>query len=210
MFNIFKKINKNKKFVIILSAGRCGSSYLLNELNKIKGVNIYGENKNTFSKIINTIYSLEHTIEKAKFSHKISNIKDLDKYNKSHYINTEWYNNIPKLYKIINHLENCLNLYFKDNYKVRGFKEIRFFDKNSIKYLQYFEKKYDVYYIHLTRNIEDQSKSAFWASNPNAKEKINKINKNIEEILGTKKTYMRVDLSDISKNISIVQNFLDI
>lgn len=214
MFNFFKKISNKikskKKFVIILSAGRSGSSYLLNELNKLKGVNIYGENFNTFSKIIKTIYGLKKTIENSHNSNKISKVNDLEKYKEDQFIYVEWYNDISKLKKITVNLENALNFYFKGGYNVCGFKEIRFQDKENIQCLQYFEKKYDVYYIHIIRDVNDQSVSGFWKNTVNSKERIIKINTNIEEVLGKKNKYIKVDLSDIKDDISIVREFIEI
>lgn len=199
-----------KKFVIILGAGRCGTTYLLNELNKIDGVNIYGENYNSFLKIIAAISSVNGAIKKAINSSKISPIKDLDKYKNGSYIFTEWYNNIPKLQEIVNRLEECINFYFEDDYTVIGFKEIRFFDKKNVELLHFFEKKYDVYYIHLTRNIEEQSKSGFWVDIVNPEERIKTINKNIEDVLSRKKSYIKLDLLDIKNDISIIRKFIDI
>lgn len=214
MFTLFKKINnkiKNrKKFVIILTAGRSGSSYLLNELNKIKGVNIYGENNNTFSKIIRTIYGLKNTIDYSYKSNKVSKIKDINKYKEDPFIYVEWYNNISKLKKIQKDLENIVNTYFESHHDICGFKEIRFNDKENVQCLQYFEKKYDVYYIHLTRNINHQSNSGFWKGIENAENKIIKINTNIEEVLGKNKKYIKVDLSNIKDDISIVTRFIEI
>lgn len=206
MFNFLKK--EKEKFIIILGAGRCGTSYLLDELNKIPNVNVYGENYNTFIKIIQSIKSAKQTLEKAKESYKNSNV--LEKYKNGPYINVEWYQSTPRLKKLITILEKSLFEYFEGSYILRGFKEIRFFMKENVQHLTYFEKEYDVYYIHLTRNIEEQVQSDFWKNFPNAKEMIATTNDNIESVLGKKEKYIKIDLSQIEKDISFVRTFLQI
>lgn len=207
IFNIFKK----KKLIIILSAGRCGSSYLINELNKIPSVNIYGENLNLFSKIILLIQDISTIIEYSKKSDKISCLKDDEKYVKGKYIYVEWYNNISKLKKIQKNLDKMLDFYFSENkYSVQGFKEFRFRNIESVKSLEYFEKKFDVYYIHLTRDIKDQSKSGFWKNEEDAESEIENINKNIKNFLINKEKHLNIDLLDIKDNVDIVKNFIKI
>ena len=199
---------KRKKLVIILGAGRCGSTYLLGELNKIQGVNIFGENYNLFSEITQAIYATRETIIKEKngSEHRKRIVSGTE------YTGFEWHNNSFKLRKILQYLENSISTYFNNKNILNGFKEIRFQQKKDIVSLQYFEEKYEVYYIHLTRDIHKQSRSGFWKKKYSqvAEKEILNMNNNIESVLGNKKQYLKVDLEEITNNIDVVINFLEI
>lgn len=189
-----------------MGAGRCGTTYLLNELNKIPGVNIYGENSNLFIDLIKITKKLEFTIKKSLISKKYTNLS----YKNIKYINTEWYNDIKKLEKIKLVLKRHILNYFDKNKKLTGFKEIRFLEKENVNLLKYFEDYYEVYYIHLTRDIEKQSKSGWWKEDKKAKEMINIKNYNIENVLGENKRYLKIDLDEIKDDISKIRNFLNL
>lgn len=205
---IFKK-NK-KKFIIIIGAGRCGTTYLVNELNKIKDVNIFGENKGSIMQLINVINNLKKTLILSNNSKKFID-DDLRKiYKKNNYINVEWYNDSKKILKLLKSLDKNLFSYFNSMHKIVGFKEIRFDSKESVENLKYFELNYDVYYIHLIRDIKSQSNSAFFKDKINSKEKINLINNNISSVFENNKNYLKIDITDIKDNINIVKEFIGI
>ncbi len=206
LISLLRKGRTRQKFVIVMGAGRCGTTYLTGELNKIKGVRLYGENNNLFVDLVKIIKKLRITKSKGSLSKKDTDLN----YDKAMYLNTEWYNDVSKLDELTVFLGGYIENYFGRKHRVVGFKEIRFLSKEDIGHLFFFEKTYDVFYIHLTRNVDEQSQSAWWKKNKNAKETILKINSNISEVLGDKKRYLRVDLAEISADISKVRSFIGI
>lgn len=206
MFDFFRKNKKRQKFVVIMGAGRCGTTYVMGELNKIDGVNIFGENDMLFVDLIKVMGKLDVTVSKGLVCKKETSLK----YGEAPYIETEWYNDVPALRKISRRLDACVKGYFGTRHRVIGFKEIRFESKADVGILSFFERYYDVFYIHLTRDIERQSKSAWWKDDQRAKEAILAINENIHATLRAHRGYLRVDLDEVQNDISKIRSFIGV
>lgn len=112
-------------------------------------------------------------------------------------------NPISKIDSLSEQLKKSILDYFKNPEKYIGFKEIRWTKK--IKYLNFFEKYFNVKYVHLIRDMNDQIKSINrlnWNLPTGTKEHIVKTNKTINSFLITRKTSQY-----IVKNISFDENF---
>jgi hypothetical protein len=206
MFDFLRKGKKRQKFVIIMGAGRCGTTYVMDELNKIDGVNIFGENNMLFVDLLQMMGRLDVTVSKGLACKKHADLK----YGKSSYTNTEWYNDVSGLRRIFRRLDACVTGYFSARHRVVGFKEIRFVSEADVKSLFFFEGRYEVFYIHLTRDIERQSKSAWWKDDPRARETIAGIDASIQGALCGRKGYLKVDLDEVRDDISKVRSFIGI
>lgn len=183
-----------------MGAGRCGSSGLVSFLNQKPDFHIYGENNNIIYTILNSVnHDMNKIIREPRLSNKIA----IQKYTDNYYSGTEWYNPRSKLNNLKNSIINCVLDYFDNPENYIGFKEIRWL-KTDINYLSFFENHFNVKYIHLTRNIDDQIKSmnrAKWIPD-NRQKYITNTNEAINNFL-TKKPVSQY----IVKNISIDKNF---
>lgn len=206
MFDFLRNNKRRQKFVIIMGAGRCGTTYVMDELNKIDGVNIFGENNMLFVDLVKVMEKLDVTVSKGLICKKQTSLE----YDGRPYVNTEWYNDVVGLKKLSGRLIACVKKYFGTRNRVIGFKEIRFVSESDVRSLFFFERSYDVFYIHLTRDIERQSKSAWWKDDPKAKETILAIDENIHRTLRGRKGYLRVSLEEVGKDISKIRSFIGI
>lgn len=213
MLKLHKKFFvQNKQFVLILSSGRCGSTSVLNKLNSDDKFNIYGENYGTINNILQTIYLLYKTKYYLNIGNKVSNLN----YKKSKYLGTEWYNNPSKINELNDNLYKNIVTFFNSDHQYIGYKEIRFYAKD-LSYLNVLESIYNVKYVYLTRDIEEQAASMFklkWyhQHDLNLKEHsieeyknfITKNNLNIHNFL-----MFKSPKQFIHKNISKDKNFVD-
>lgn len=192
-----------KTFVLIMGAGRCGSTSLVSFLNKHQDFNIYGENNNVIYDILNCVANIDQ-IKKNKINeldHKYSNLL----YSNNNYIDMEWYNPKNKLDNLKNSLITTLTNYFDNNEQYVGFKEVRWINR-KLDCLNILEDYFKVKYIYLTRNLHDQVKSikkVGWNLPSPTDKHIEKTNSVIETFLSKKKPNQF-----IHKNISTNTNFL--
>lgn len=191
-----------KTFVIIMGAGRCGSSGLVSFLNKKPDFHIYGENHNMIGHILNSLnIDFKKIIkENSPCGHKTA----INEYNnKNVYNGSEWYNPISKMRDLKRNIHSNIIEYFNHPENYIGFKEIRWATVN-MSYLSFFEKHFNVKYIHLIRNTEDQIKSM---------QRTKWKQKNLEQYLESTNTIIENYLQHktpsqyITKNISIDKNF---
>lgn len=182
-----------------MGAGRCGSTSLISFLNKQANFNIYGENNNVISNLLETIFLLEDIRRYNGLSHKQTRLNS----QAVKYIGSEWYNPRNKINHLKEKLNECVLEFFDNPEEYIGFKEIRW--SSNIKYLNFFEQYFNVKYIHLVRNIEDQIKSINrlkWKLKTDTEQYILLTNKIITNFLQTRKPKQH-----ITKNISIDKNF---
>jgi len=152
-----KLYQKNKKFLLILSSGRCGSTSVLNELNSHSDFNIYGENYGTINNLLKSVLFLNKTKNYISVSNRLSTKKYSDK---NFYLGTEWYNDPNKIKDLSYELCHNIIKFFESTHLYIGYKEIRFNDID-LSYLNILEKLYNVKYIYLTRDIEQQAQSMY-------------------------------------------------
>lgn len=193
-----------KTFIVIMGAGRCGSTSLVSFLNKQQNFNIYGENNGVVYDVLNCILKTDNIKNNIidQFNQKYSNLS----YKNNNYIDVEWYNPKNKLGIFKNSLIKALIDYFHNNELYVGFKEIRWIDK-QLNCLDILEDYFKVKYIHLTRNLDDQIMSIQklgWDLSYPIDEYITKTNSVIETFLSKKKISQF-----IHKNISTDINFLE-
>jgi len=186
-------------FIIIMGAGRCGTSSTISFLNKKPDFDIYGENKSVILSILEQIYLLNDSQRYKGLSSVTTNAS----YIHNPYIGTEWYNPDDKILKLKTGLINLVKNFFNQNKKHIGFKEIRWAHKN-LQALNLLESLYRVKYIHLTRNIKDQISSMTRLNWTNVKNHISHTNDAINNFLLTKQSNQY-----IKKNISVDKNFLE-
>lgn len=163
------------KQVFIISQGRDGSTLLLKLLNAIDGYNICGENfgfMNSIGDIFRNLHRIDGMITRQEYDAKLSN----PLYKPS------WYNNFScdEVYNYI--VGFCQMMFNKESkFRVWGCKEIRFatnFEDNPPTICPYDEFEQRLNTIHTIfpnakfiftyrEDINKQSLSAWWASNPN-------------------------------------------
>ena len=195
-----------KTVLIILSAGRCGSTNLINKLNQEEGINIYGENFGAFLDLTKSAYYFD--LYKKRFidnqlSRKQKNqipffgddvlISQVNHTNM--YVGNEFYNNHTVLGNTLDSLNNTIVNFFKGEDSIVGFKEIRWANYSNLIWLNHLSKLpfKEIKFIKLNRNIEDQAQSmdrsfnSRGEENPTnfqeALERIKKCNRNIDSYL---------------------------
>lgn len=183
-----------------MGAGRCASTSLLSFLNKDENFNIYGENNGGILNLLNALFKIKNISNYNSLSKKNTNLN----YKHQKYIGSEWYNPKDKVLGLTKEIENSIIDYFPNKEKYIGFKEIRWLDYN-LENLNWFEKYYKVKYVHLLRNIDEQShsmKKLNWSFETNIDDHIKHTNQTINKFLTKKHTSQY-----IIKNISIDKNF---
>ena len=192
-----------KTFLIIMGAGRCGTTSTMSFLNSHDNFNIYGENDSI-------VYDILHGIQRIKKIHS-TKPKELDSkvsilsHKNSCHIGVEWYNPRKKLENLESNLLKCILNYFDNDEKYIGFKEVRWINR-KLECLNILEDHFKVKYIYLTRNLYDQVKSiqkVGWNLADPIDQHIEKTNSVIEAFLNKKKSSQF-----IHKNISTDANFL--
>lgn len=201
---------KRQNFVMIMSAGRCASTSLLNFLNRSNDFNIYGENCGFILNLTTCIKKISELI------HNHRNIK-YDNYlkykNYQHYLtNAFFYDNEANLKKIRNNLVEQLRIFFPSNKSFIGFKEIRWLDYD-IDSLNILDSMYNNIYIHLTRNINEQScslKKTFlnYKSIKDIEYYINQTNDRISNFLEKKNKKILMNISDNDNFLHDIQKFI--
>jgi hypothetical protein len=141
------------EFILICATGRSGSTTLQRIINTIPNVNIKGENNNAILHLLEFYKSI-------KF-----NLINNNSYSTFLNQNTKpcWYNDFNKE-EIVNQITSLILSFLNKNntYKIVGFKEIRYNDKN-IHLLNEFKELFPkTKFIFHIRNPEKQCKSNWW------------------------------------------------
>jgi hypothetical protein len=185
-----------------MGSGRCGATSLLSYLNKKPQFNIYGENNGIIYNILDAIHRTNMLKIKQQMCRKYSSVS-YD--NNTPYISVEWYNPEDKVKSLDLILLDIVVNYFESEYNYIGFKEVRWLDRD-LRCLNILENKYNVKYVFLTRNIQDQIKSIQklnWNLQIPIDDYIRKTDGSIIKFLNTKPKNQF-----ITKNISVDKNFL--
>jgi hypothetical protein len=200
-----------KKFIVILSCGRCASTSVINFLNHDNRFNIYGENKNFIINLLNTINSLNSFI-KRKQKQKINHYNQY--VNQTYCFSEFYYDNHENLNLIKNNLINTLKLFFNESYEYIGFKEIEWNEYN-INALNILENLYDVKYVFLERNLSDllpsfQKTIGKTKNIKDCKKYILSINFAIQNFLSTKniKKFIHINISQNNNFLNKIKNFI--
>jgi len=152
-------IKNDYKFILICSTGRSGSTTLQRIINTIPNTNICGENHNAILHLLNSYKSIKLLPQNNNYEYyKEKNKKPC------------WYNHFDKE-KIIDDLKNIIIqfLNYEGNAINIGFKEIRYNDSNIHllpKFIELFPNTKII--LHMKKDIASQSKSDWWAKNPEA------------------------------------------
>ena len=154
------------KFIIICATGRSGSTTLQRLINTIDECNITGEKFGAIENLLecyNNIKKTNKIIPRDK-NHKFT-IKELEKKK----IKPAWYNcyNFNEVKKNIKQtiLSILVNKDSITDYKILGFKEIRWFGKINLldDFIELFPKTKII--CHLDDNVNRQCKSNWWSKN---------------------------------------------
>lgn len=157
------------EYILICATGRSGSTTLQRILNTIPYTNIKGENDNSILHLLEFYKSIKcNLIINKPYSEFIkNNVKPC------------WYNHFDKDI-IINEIKNLIIKFLNcdNNYKIVGFKEIRY-NKYNIHLLNEFKELFpNTKIIFHIRNPEEQCKSGWWSENHiKSKENLYNINK---------------------------------
>ena len=201
-----------KKFIVILSCGRCASTSVINFLNTDNRFNIYGENKNFIINLLNSIQSIR------KFSVRKQNKKSnsFSRYHNQKYCFSEFYHGKSKktILSIKNNLIKILLTFFDVKENFIGFKEIEWNEYN-IDALSILEEFFDVKYVFLQRDMEDLLPS-FKRTIGNIKKIKNcskyiiNINKTIDKFLKQKNEnqFIRINISKDPKFLEHIREFI--
>lgn len=193
-----------KTLLIIISAGRCGSTNLINRLNKNEGINIYGENYGALLDLIKSAnwFSMYKTRfinqPNMRLKTRLSSIEEEQIYSQvkggKKWIGNEFYNNHEILEDTLNVLNKLIVDFFKVDDPIVGFKEIRWQYYQNLNWLKHLETLpfKEIKYIKLNRNIEDQARSMYTAFNP----------KNSAEDIPTKYVDYLKRITDCENNIN--------
>jgi hypothetical protein len=200
-----------KKFIVILSCGRCASTSVVNFLNTDNRFNIYGENKSFIINLLNTINSLDF-FSKRKQSKKIN---QYEKYiNKKYCFSEFYYDDHKQLFLIKNQLINILKNFFDESYEYIGFKDIEW-NQHNIDSLSLLENLYNVKYVFLERNLSDLlpsfQKTIGKAKNiKDCQKYILSINCAIKNFLSTKniKKFIHINISENNNFLNEIKHFI--
>lgn len=187
-----------KNFVVIMGAGRCGSTSLVSFLNEHKNFHIYGENNATIINLLKTINLCRGIRPYQRLVSKCL-MRDYKKYS---YVGPEWYHPADKINILETGMINTIIDFFDTTVDYTGFKEIRWSD-DSINCLNILENIYQVKYVHLIRDLKSQHKSMTRLKWKIEQSDIINTNNTITKFLKTKKPNQY-----IVKNISEDNNFL--
>ena len=197
-----------QKFILIMGAGRCGSSSLVSYLNSKPDFNIFGENCGAIYSILESIHRFKITQHHSKNHKQPSHKTPINKYQNKTYCGYEWYNNQLKIDTTILSLEQIIKNFFDNNHsRFIGYKDIRWggeYLSESIKILENIF--HDIKYVHLTRNIDVQADSMKRArfTHSDMKQAIQDTNDRISYFLKQKPKSQQ-----IQKNITTDHNFLE-
>ena len=174
-------IQTDVNFLIIVTAGRTGSTLLQHLLNQDPQTLIRGENNNFFYYFYRACHAIEDP-NAAKF--RVASGPDHPWYGFEHFKSVELKKQTRSL--AINFLLGTNSL---SDYQRIGFKEIRFFSlirynrdssepnaSELINYLLFLSNALgNVKFIHLTRESSEVVKSGWWGISGNEKEKIKRL-----------------------------------
>lgn len=218
-----------KTVLIILSAGRCGSTNIINRLNQEKNINIYGESFGALPDLVRSAYRFNlynkrfiETNAKRKLKSQIaafSPIEIASQLNKtSPYIGNEYYNDHEVIKNILDTLNNSIVNFFKREESVVGFKEIVWGQYSNLNFLNYLETLHlgKVKYLKLTRDIDEQSHSMSKNFKENGGisfqksfETITKCNENIDSFLQSKNSKKKYECNYVSNSELYYKNILE-
>jgi hypothetical protein len=144
------------EFILLCATGRSGSTTLQRILNTIPNTNIQGENDNAILHLLEFYKSIKcNLIVNMPYSTFIkNNIKPC------------WYNHFDKN-AVVDEIKKMIVkfLNYDNNYKILGFKEIRY-DNTNIHLLNEFKELFpNTKFIFHTRDPEEQCKSGWWNEN---------------------------------------------
>ena len=220
-----------KTVLIILSAGRCGSTNIINRLNQEKDINIYGESFGGILSLIKSAY--EFNQYKEKFIDTLSirkqnsqtsffppNQISLQLEGEKKYIGNEFYNDHEVLKDTLNTINNSIINFFKGENNIVGFKDIRWHYYPNLIWLNHLKKLpfKEVKFLKLNRNIEEQTQSMLQSLSPHVKgnpsnyqeclERIKKCNYNIDSYLNKVKEDKKYECNYVENSEFHLDNIL--
>ncbi len=217
-----------KTILIILSAGRCGSTNIINTLNQEKNINIYGESFGALPDLIRSAYKFSlydkrfiKTNAKRKLKSQVASFSSSEitsQLNKvSPYIGNEYYNDHEVIKNTLDTLNSSIINFFKREENIVGFKEIVWGQYPNLDFLDHLETLHlgKVKYLKLTRDINEQSHSMSKNFKENGGisfqksfEIITKCNKNIDSFLQSKSNKKKYECNYVSNSEFYYKNIL--
>lgn len=196
------------RFILICATGRSGSTTLMRIINTIPNTNICGENNNALFYLLKFYKNLKYTMTmrhieqvNGKYVH-LSYERYIEKD-----IKPAWYNSYNFNRMKVKIKEMIIDM-FKINEKTEiiGFKEIRYCDKLDIlnTFIELFPNTQII--IHIKNDIEKQSKSSWWAKNPEeSKLKLQKYNKQLIDFYNNNKNICYLSTFENMLNVNEMQ-----
>ena len=198
-----------------MGAGRCGSTFVMNHLNRDSDTNIYGEDIGTTLGLLHTLFcehAFLHHIQKhphvkksTKSATDIELQTQIDK--NKFYVGNEMYHNYQFHQQLKDILINQLTSYYC--HCITGFKEIRWDLYGSLEFLNILPLLYKkVKYIYLTRSDSEILKSSkkIWERDEEwIIKSIYMKKKNIEAFIQTQEPN-NVIIGDVTTDPSFYQN----
>jgi hypothetical protein len=193
------------KILLLCCTGRSGSTTLQQILNTIPNSNICGENYGA----INSLLLFYKKIKQTTFIQVPGN-KNPISYEELilNNIKPAWYNSY-NINEIQSYIRNIIISMFKnkDTTSIWGFKEIRY-ENNNIELIKEFKELFPQtkVIIHIRENIDVQSKSSWFKTNPNAKQLLNSTNKILMEFYSNNKEYCYLNTFEKLFNMENMEN----
>lgn len=198
----------DKKYLFIVAPPRSGSTLLQGLLSTSDDIQMWGENENFFYGQFESIKRLRYRQEKQPPKGNPTKIfYGLDNYNEQEIIAS---------YKELN--AKILNRNAKQNSKVVGFKEVRYFERNDTldEYLDFMEVVFEeAKFIWLTRNISHVIESADlanfnWGDPARSREKISKFNDILKKRMRSRNNVFHLDYNDMkNRNFAKIQEMFE-
>lgn len=205
-------MNNNQTFVVIMSAGRCGSTSTMNFLNELPIFNIYGENYGFILDLLSSISTINQLIKKCQSS----KIDTYTKYEnqKKYCKNGFYYDNKICLINIRDNLLNQIKLFFDPTTEYIGFKEIRWidYDLNTLNIIDSIYKK--IKYIHISRDLGEQINSfkrtwMYTQTDEQISNYITNTNNNIIQFLTNQnKDFLSINMSTDKNFLHTIRDFI--
>jgi hypothetical protein len=202
-----------------MGVGRCGSTYVMNQLNTNKQINIFGEDMGSTLSLLHSLFCLkqfsQHISKHPKIKECIKHVNQeilLTQINKnSIYVGNEMFHdynfhiNVESL--LANHLTSCYN------HQITGFKEIRWDLFDSLEFLTVVSNYYKkIKYIYLTRSDEEvvESSKKAWTcfDEQETRRRIKCKKEKINNFLN-KQSKEQILIGDVTKNPSFINRVFD-
>lgn len=170
------------KFILICATGRSGSTTLQRIINTIEDSNISGEKWGAIENLLECYKNIKKTNHNTpKYEPKTTKFIECDELEKKK-IKPAWYNSY-NYEKVKSNIKNTIISILHNNEqnlpRVLGYKEIRWYKKMHLvdEFVELFPNTKII--CHIDDNLDRQSKSSWFTTDPNAKNFLEEFNQEI-------------------------------